>query len=229
MDRRSATGGGGAISGRVWSDFKGLRCHFRAIASRRIWEKEVGVRRPDRSSAGGPGRSFKATAPACAKPKARGRFQRVRHQFLCNFITLLDPPPDRPQRQARSRQNFQDCHLRESVYYYTYMYNNSVCTSGSSLRPYPFATLSYLVCTHTTESQFPEAFVAFGWKRADDARNVGLGVRVTTSSSSRDPGVRGRRVVERHAVREMEVDPSKSLCRRRLQTAMSCFGQKPWW
>ena len=34
---------------------------------------------------------------------------------------------------------------------------------------------------------------------------------------------------ERHAVREMEVDPSKSLCRRRLQTAMSCFGQKPRW
>src|SRR5271157_5075753 len=27
----------------------------------------------------------------------------------------------------------------------------------------------------------------------------------------------------------MEVDPSKSLCRRRLQTAMSCFGQKPRW
>ena len=25
------------------------------------------------------------------------------------------------------------------------------------------------------------------------------------------------------------VDPSKSLCRRRLQTAMSCFGQKPRW
>ena len=34
---------------------------------------------------------------------------------------------------------------------------------------------------------------------------------------------------KRHAVRKMEVDPSKSLCRRRLQTAMSCFGQKPRW
>jgi hypothetical protein len=34
---------------------------------------------------------------------------------------------------------------------------------------------------------------------------------------------------KRHAVREMKVDPSKSLCRRRLQTAMSCFGQKPRW
>ena len=34
---------------------------------------------------------------------------------------------------------------------------------------------------------------------------------------------------KRHAVREMEVDPSKPLCRRRLQTAMSCFGQKPRW
>ena len=34
---------------------------------------------------------------------------------------------------------------------------------------------------------------------------------------------------KRHAVREMEVDPSEPLCRRRLQTAMSCFGQKPRW
>ena len=34
---------------------------------------------------------------------------------------------------------------------------------------------------------------------------------------------------KRHAVRKMEVDPPKSLCRRRLQTAMSCFGQKPRW
>src|SRR6516225_2580587 len=34
---------------------------------------------------------------------------------------------------------------------------------------------------------------------------------------------------KRHAVREMEVDPSEPPCRRRLQTAMSCFGQKPRW
>jgi hypothetical protein len=34
---------------------------------------------------------------------------------------------------------------------------------------------------------------------------------------------------ERCAVREMKVGPSKPLCRRRLQTAMSCFGQKPRW
>jgi hypothetical protein len=27
-------------------------------------------------------------------------------------------------------------------------------------------------------------------------------------------------------VRKMKVDPSKSPCRRRLQTAISCFGQK---
>jgi hypothetical protein len=32
---------------------------------------------------------------------------------------------------------------------------------------------------------------------------------------------------KRHAVREMKEDPSEPLCRRRLQTAMSCFGQKP--
>src|SRR6516225_11598634 len=32
---------------------------------------------------------------------------------------------------------------------------------------------------------------------------------------------------KRHAVREMKVDPSKSPCRGRLQTTISCFGQKP--
>ena len=34
---------------------------------------------------------------------------------------------------------------------------------------------------------------------------------------------------KRHAVREMKVGPSESPCRRRLQTAISCFGQKPRW
>jgi hypothetical protein len=34
---------------------------------------------------------------------------------------------------------------------------------------------------------------------------------------------------ERHAVREMKEDPSEPLCRERLQTAISCFGQKPRW
>ena len=34
---------------------------------------------------------------------------------------------------------------------------------------------------------------------------------------------------ERHAVGEMRDDPSESPYRRRLQTAMSCFGQKPRW
>src|SRR5215467_1142998 len=34
---------------------------------------------------------------------------------------------------------------------------------------------------------------------------------------------------KRHAVGEMRDDPSESPCRRRLQTAMSCFGQKPRW
>jgi hypothetical protein len=34
---------------------------------------------------------------------------------------------------------------------------------------------------------------------------------------------------ERHAVGEMRDGPSESPCGRRLQTAMSCFGQKPRW
>jgi hypothetical protein len=35
-----------------------------------------------------------------------------------------------------------------------------------------------------------------------------------------------RRCKVRHAVREMKEDPSEPSCRGRLQTAMSCFGQK---
>ena len=35
-----------------------------------------------------------------------------------------------------------------------------------------------------------------------------------------------KKVRERHAVREMKADPSEPSCRGRLQTAMSCFGQK---
>ena len=34
---------------------------------------------------------------------------------------------------------------------------------------------------------------------------------------------------KRHAVGEMKDGPSESPCRRRLQTATSCFGQKPRW
>jgi len=34
---------------------------------------------------------------------------------------------------------------------------------------------------------------------------------------------------KRHAVRKMKVGPSKPPCRGRLQTAISCFGQKPRW
>jgi hypothetical protein len=35
-----------------------------------------------------------------------------------------------------------------------------------------------------------------------------------------------KKTSNRHAVREMKVDPSKPPCRRRLQTAISCFGPK---
>src|ERR1700728_1290195 len=38
-----------------------------------------------------------------------------------------------------------------------------------------------------------------------------------------------RRHAECHAVRKMKEGPSESPCRRRLQTAGSCFGQKPRW
>src|SRR6476620_7977407 len=34
---------------------------------------------------------------------------------------------------------------------------------------------------------------------------------------------------KRHAVVEMKVGPSESPCRRRLQTTLCCFGQKPRW
>ena len=47
----------------------------------------------------------------------------------------------------------------------------------------------------------------------------------------RDPAVGScvKKTRERHAVREMKEDPSEPSCRGRLQTAISCFGQKPRW
>jgi hypothetical protein len=38
-----------------------------------------------------------------------------------------------------------------------------------------------------------------------------------------------KKMRNRHAVWEMKVGPSESLCRGRLQTAISCFGQNPRW
>jgi len=49
---------------------------------------------------------------------------------------------------------------------------------------------------------------------------VGLAERFKSGS------VRGcvKKTRNRHAVRKMEVDPPEPSCRRRLQTALSCFG-----
>src|SRR6201997_5164649 len=38
-----------------------------------------------------------------------------------------------------------------------------------------------------------------------------------------------KKMRERHVVRKMKEDPSEPSCRGRLQTAISCFGQKPRW
>jgi hypothetical protein len=43
------------------------------------------------------------------------------------------------------------------------------------------------------------------------------------------PGDCVKKARKRCAVREMKEDPSEPFCRRRLQTAMSCFGQKLRW
>ena len=50
--------------------------------------------------------------------------------------------------------------------------------------------------------------------------------------SSEPPGSKCccvKKTRRRHAVREMKEGPSEPPCRRRLQTATSCFGQKPRW
>ena len=50
--------------------------------------------------------------------------------------------------------------------------------------------------------------------------------------SQRRVGILGscvKKTRERHAVQEMKEDPSEPSCRGRLQTAISCFGQKPRW
>ena len=53
-----------------------------------------------------------------------------------------------------------------------------------------------------------------------------LARRFTRSTATRSRWCCVKKVRERHAVREMKEDPSEPSCRGRLQTAMSCFGQK---
>ena len=98
-----------------------------------------------------------------------------------------------------------------------------------------------------TVSRLPLSLTPRGLSRGQAAEYIGVGVTkfdemVDDGRMPRPKRIDGRLVWdrvcqggcvkktrERHAVREMEVDPSKPLCRRRLQTAMSCFGQKPRW
>ena len=61
-------------------------------------------------------------------------------------------------------------------------------------------------------------------------------VELSTFHVSIAPGLRvwggvvsRTRSLERDAVLEMKEGPSKPVCRNRLQTAMSCYGQKPRW
>ena len=63
-----------------------------------------------------------------------------------------------------------------------------------------------------------------------------LAVRLTPALPERGPdaGTMDQVIVSRRresvrAEREMKEDPSEPSCRRRLQTAISCFGQKPRW
>src|ERR1019366_471280 len=56
----------------------------------------------------------------------------------------------------------------------------------------------------------------------------------TGGQTRRNPGTENRghcvmKARKRHAVREMKVGPSEPPCRGRLQTAGSCYGQKPRW
>src|SRR5882762_4437399 len=63
------------------------------------------------------------------------------------------------------------------------------------------------------------------------ATNRDGAARVDPADERRKPAVGScvKKTRERHAVREMKEDPSEPSCRGRLQTAISCFGQKPRW
>ena len=68
-----------------------------------------------------------------------------------------------------------------------------------------------------------------------DFRCSSMGTSATNSNrrvrTRTHGGVAGcvKKTCKRHAVRKMKVGPSKSSCRRGLQTAVSCFSQKLWW
>ena len=63
------------------------------------------------------------------------------------------------------------------------------------------------------------------------ATNQDGAARADPTDEHREPtlGCCVKKTRERHAVRKMKEDPSEPSCRGRLQTAISCFGQKPRW
>src|SRR6516225_11042065 len=74
-----------------------------------------------------------------------------------------------------------------------------------------------------------------GWHEPDDSRGSRPDLWEARGEIPRAyPAVKRRGCVKktrkRHAVRKMKEGPSEPPCRGRLQTAISCFGQKPrWW
>src|SRR5215471_19929690 len=62
-----------------------------------------------------------------------------------------------------------------------------------------------------------------------DGGNVGIIRSPLRATVLPDGGGCVKTTRKRHAVRKMKVGPSEPPCRGRLQTAISCFGQKPWW
>lgn len=76
----------------------------------------------------------------------------------------------------------------------------------------------------------------FRSRMSDGGRPPEVGVQTQTSNRPGAAVVQKAVVVlcqehvsERDAMSEMKEGPSESVCRSRLQTAVSCFGQKPRW
>ena|SRR6516162_56775 len=74
----------------------------------------------------------------------------------------------------------------------------------------------------------PAGFL-LGWHEPDELRGSCPDLWGTRGEIPRVYPACVMKTRKRHAVRKMKEGPSEPPCRGRLQTAISCFGQKPRW
>jgi hypothetical protein len=92
--------------------------------------------------------------------------------------------------------------------------------------PWPIAVAS---CGYGNEVQGARRYRESEGNEATREGRQEVGVLYSTDEAGEPTRGCAKKMRKHRAVPEMKVDPSEPSCRGRLQTAISCFGQKPRW